>query len=128
MKKPFVSLLILISVTLVLIGACRPPVTRVADTPANVPGAGERIYNQHCASCHAKDADSVIVGPALGKIGTQAALRMEGHGARQYIEKAILHPGEYVLEGYPNVMPPDYDKKLSGQEIDELVVYLLSLK
>ncbi|MFC2026110.1 c-type cytochrome [Chloroflexota bacterium] len=128
MKKPFVSLLIVISVALVLIGACSPPVTQIADTPANLTGEGERIYNQHCASCHAKDADTVIVGPALGKIGAQAGLRVEGQDAWQYIENAILHPGEYVLEGYPNVMPPDYDKKLSGQEIDELVVYLLTLK
>jgi mono/diheme cytochrome c family protein len=128
MKKPFVLILMLFFITIVLVSACSQPDGSQTDPPGDLVAEGEHVFNQQCTSCHAKDADTVIVGPALGKIGAQAGLRVQGQDARQYIEIAILQPGEYTVEGYPNVMPPDYDKRLSDQEIDALVAYLLSLK
>ena len=128
MIKPFQLILMLFCITFVSVSACSQTDVPQTDPPGDLVAEGERVFNQQCTSCHAKDADTIIVGPALGKIGAQAGLRVQNQDGRQYIEIAIMQPGEYMVEGYPNVMPPDYAKRLSDQEIDALVAYLLSLK
>jgi mono/diheme cytochrome c family protein len=128
MNKNSIFLSMIISVIILLISACSQPATQQADNPDKSTAEGESLYNLHCLSCHAKDAETVIVGPPLGKIGAQADLRVDGQDARKYLEISILQPGEYMLEGYPDVMPPDYDERLSSQEIEALVAYLLTLK
>jgi len=53
---------------------------------------------------------------------------MDGLDARQYIELSILKPDAYLVEGFPNTMPSDFGKKLTSEELNDLVAYLLTLK
>jgi len=37
-------------------------------------------------------------------------------------------PDAYIVEGFPNAMPNEFGKKLSGEELDALVHFLLTLR
>jgi cytochrome c oxidase subunit II len=81
---------------------------------------GEQIFTaQGCGSCHTLAAANAsgTVGPDLGKLSdTDEA----------YVEESIVKPGAVVVQGFPDgVMPDDFGQKLSQQELDALVKYLL---
>jgi cytochrome c1 len=89
-----------------------------------------------CKACHAVDTEpnaKGLVGPNLTHIGTEAATRVAGQSAAEYIRTAIINPGAFIAPNCPagacgNIMPQDFGQKLSQQELDDLVAYLLSLK
>lgn len=89
---------------------------------------GERLYSRHCASCHATEPETVIVGPSLAGIADSGATRVDGLTAEEYIELSIVQPGAYLVEGYDDVMPANLGKRLTGEELDALVAYLLTLE
>jgi len=72
-----------------------------------------------CASCHTfKPADATgTVGPDLDEIETPTAA---------FIRQSIVDPNKEVEEGFsPGIMPQDFGDKLSTDELDALVEYLL---
>ncbi len=75
-----------------------------------------------CGSCHAlSDAGTeAAVGPDLDKV-------LAGdHADADHVRESIVNPNAEITEGYqPNVMPQDYEERLSGEELDALVTYLL---
>jgi mono/diheme cytochrome c family protein len=89
---------------------------------------GEGLFRQHCASCHSNVGDTVIVGPPLAGIATTGETRVEGMGADGYIEQSILDPSAYVNEGYQDLMPKTFGTILTGEELDALVAFLLTLR
>jgi cytochrome c oxidase subunit II len=57
------------------------------------------------------------VGPDLGKLGNVDA---------NFIRTSIVDPNADVTKGYnPNIMPQNFKQKLSKEELDALVKYLL---
>jgi mono/diheme cytochrome c family protein len=86
------------------------------------------VFQQNCATCHSADPNTVIVGPSLAGIASRAATRVEGLDAQQYIEQSILTPDAYVVEGYTDLMPKDFGRKLSGEELDAVITYLFTLE
>lgn len=93
---------------------------------------GRQVFNAAgCNACHVlSDAKAVgVVGPKLDGIGTAAANREAGKSAEEYVHQSIVKPNEYVVEGFPaNVMPQDYAQRLSEQDLDALVKYLVEMK
>jgi cytochrome c oxidase subunit 2 len=82
-----------------------------------------------CSACHTlTDAGAQgTVGPSLDGIGTRAGTRVPGLDAQAYIEQSILDPNAFVVEGFPSgVMPQDFRSRLSQDELQALVDYLLS--
>jgi cytochrome c oxidase subunit 2 len=81
---------------------------------------GEAAFNEAgCAGCHALEAagSTAEVGPELDRFLADAS--------EDEIRQAIVAPNEDVAEGYqPNVMPQDYEQRLSDAELDALVAYL----
>lgn len=122
------TLALLIGAWLVLSGcggAAEPP------PPPTLPveiAAGQRVFVAHCGACHSPSADTVIVGPALGGIATYGHDRVDGLDARAYVYNSILQPSDYLVEGYEDLMPKDLAKKLTGEELDSVVAYVLSLE
>lgn len=88
---------------------------------------GAEVFQEHCAACHATGGDTVIVGPTLAEIAGRAGDRVPGLNARQYLELAILKPDTFLVPGFEDVMPADLGKKMTGDEFDALVDYLLTL-
>jgi cytochrome c oxidase subunit 2 len=80
----------------------------------------EQLFNSNgCSGCHtlAKAGATAKVGPDLGKLGNVSA---------NFIRTSIEDPNADVTKGYkPNIMPQDFKDKLSKDELDALVKYLL---
>ncbi|MDJ0755440.1 MAG: cytochrome c [Ardenticatenaceae bacterium] len=92
---------------------------------------GQRIFYQSienqpsCATCHSLDGRK-IVGPPLDQIGGQAADRIPGVQAETYLYNSIVHPDDFIVSGYSDVMPAAYGEVLSEQELRHLIAFLLS--
>lgn len=74
-----------------------------------------------CITCHSLNAGETIVGPSMAGIGSR--------GDAAYIRESILDPNVVLVEGYPaDTMPNVWGTELSGEQVDQLVAYLLTLK
>src|SRR3954454_13035789 len=86
---------------------------------ASGPDAEQLFTSNGCSGCHtlAKAGATAKVGPDLGKLG---------HVSANFIRTSIVDPNAEVTKGYkPNIMPQDFKDKLSKDELDALVKYLL---
>jgi mono/diheme cytochrome c family protein len=83
--------------------------------------AGAAIFTDAgCAGCHTLSAadSSAEVGPNLDNV--------LGGMDEAAIRAAIVDPNAEIAEGYqPNVMPQDYGQRLSDEELDALVAFLV---
>ncbi len=123
-----------------------PPAVETASDviPANVPLATgresiDKIFVQSgCTVCHTIPGIRVAKGregPPL-ELGTNARKRLadpayRGHAATEweYVQESILHPGAYVVAGYPDhVMPRWYGRKLSAAALEKMIRYLLRIE
>jgi len=86
---------------------------------------GERLYTANaCQTCHSLDGTQ-LVGPSFA--GLYGADRQFDDGSSavaddDYISNSIINPGDNIVEGYNNVMPP-YNY-LSDGEIQSLVEFI----
>lgn len=105
------------------------PSADVSPTPTVDPivQAGLTVFQSECAACHANVADTTIRGPSLVGIATRGGERVAGQSAEQYIYTSILRPDAYLVPDYQDAMPKDLGKKLTGEQIDSVVAYLLTL-
>jgi mono/diheme cytochrome c family protein len=72
-------------------------------------------------------------GPDLNGLKDHAADRVESLDAEAYVRESILDPGVFIVDECPrgpcvDVMVKTYDEKLSDEQLDVLVEYLLSLE
>lgn len=126
MVKRTLSLLIPIILAL---AACSSSPTSANATPLSEQEAkGQQLFTQHCSSCHSTVGDAVIVGPSLAGIATRAETRVEGLSAHDYIEQSILDPSAFMVPGFDDLMPKTWGQMLTGEELDSLVAFLLTLK
>ena len=133
MKKFSIYLTILLLA--LITAACGGENAATAD-PVGDAAAGEALFKEviigaqpGCITCHSLNADEVIVGPSLAGVGTRAETRVEGTSAEEYLRNSILHPDDYVVEGFqPGVMVQVWADELTDEQVDNLVAYLLTLK
>lgn len=124
----FLAPLILGALILAACGAgdAAPAVSPATQAAAQLKGA--QVFARNCAACHATVPDTVIVGPSLAGIARTAATRVEGLDAQAYLRASITHPDAYLVEGFPNLMPPTFGQTLTPDELDNLIAYLLTLE
>lgn len=124
------------------VGAGRP--VREESHSAEPVSLGEAVFNRPemaCVACHALQPGVTLAGPSLAGIGTRAeeiVASAEYTGAATdaegYIRESIVDPSVYLVPGANfsaggvSFMPTDYGTRLSEEEIDHLVAYLLSLR
>lgn len=101
-----------------------PPPTLLSPEAAR----GKTVFSQSCGSCHSTIPETVIVGPSLAGIATRADTRKSGQDGRTYLYTAILQPGDFLVEGYDNLMPATFGKQLTGEDLDAVVAYLMTLE
>lgn len=126
------SLGLVIVVLVLMLSACggddkdNKDATLDPNTPA---GRGAAIFRENCATCHDVKGERVIVGPALTGLANRAGERIEGVSAEDYLIESILSPNDYIVEDFTEgAMPQNFARDLSSEEIDNLIVYLLTLK
>jgi mono/diheme cytochrome c family protein len=89
---------------------------------------GQQVFTRECAACHSLSPETTIVGPPLAGIATTAASRVPDMDAETYILTSIMRPGDHIVEGYNNTMPDNFGRRLTGEQIDAVVAYLLMLE
>lgn len=91
-----------------------------------------------CTACHVLSS----TGPAweaeadMPGIGTRAAQRFEqenytgeAENAEQYLVEAVVRTDAHVVEGFePGIMPGDYGRRVTPQQLADLVAYMQSLE
>jgi hypothetical protein len=105
-------------------------------TPRPVEGVEpeEIILSAGCGSCHkiGNIGEAHKVGPDLTYIGLTASGRVPDLTAEQYIRQSILEPNAYLAPECPNapcmpgIMPQNYSTRLSAEQLDTLVTFLLA--
>lgn len=92
---------------------------------------GRRVFESSdagCTVCHSIDPGVELVGPNLSGVAQVAGQRVPGFDAEEYLRQSILDPDAHVVEGYPSGQMLDtYAETLSSDEIDALVVFLMTL-
>ena len=112
----------------IVLAACSTSSTTPTPTLDAVQQIGQAVYNLRCAQCHALAPDTVVIGPSMAGIATRAETRVDGYDAEAYIERSILVPGDYVVDGFTNTMPTNFGKELTSEELTGVVAYLMTLK
>ena len=123
MRKTF-YLVVVILLAAMILAACGGGGGSASDPKVE---AGKELFAQSvigtqagCSTCHSLDG-SVIVGPSLKGIGSKVD--------EAYLRESILDPNADVIEGFPaDTMLNVYGTELSGEQVDQLVAYLLTLK
>ena len=126
MRKVYILfLLLMISGWLVACGQS----TSLPPPPTLSPQAkqGKELFTRECASCHSLSEETIIVGPSLHKIAERAKERVPNQDAQTYLLASIIDPDDYLVDGYQDLMPVTFGKRMTGEEIDAVVAYLLTL-
>jgi mono/diheme cytochrome c family protein len=110
-------------------GSTTGPVTTLAlTTPSGDPVAGREVFlSAGCGACHTlQDAGTTgVTGPDLD---TDLVGSAEASGAplAEHVRTAIVDPDAWVMPRWANgVMPRDFGDKLSDEELDDLVAYVV---
>lgn len=131
-------------------GATFPGTSATAQTGPSQPqpeaGAaqGEELFRTtpaNCFTCHSTAPGVDLAGPSLAGIATRAveiikdpSYQGKAKDAAGYIHESIVEPSAYLVAGpmYSangmSFMPSNYSDLLTEEQIDLLVVYLLTLK
>lgn len=90
----------------------------------------ELFYKHQCVTCHTvsklPNARGVL-GPGLDNVGNRSREYDPEHNGEKYIRESILQPAKVVREGFVNGMP-SFEGKMTSNELDTLVQWLLTLK
>ena len=85
-----------------------------------------------CSTCHTIEGLSQgLIGPDLTHIGTEAATRIPGSSAEQYIRESIKDPAAFICpveRCTPGLMTSAIVGGLTDEQVDDLVAFLLTLK
>ncbi|HIA01176.1 MAG TPA: c-type cytochrome, partial [Myxococcales bacterium] len=96
--------------------------------PEKLAPVGQLVFENICLQCH-KLGESGRA-PDLANIGQgaedRAAERGPGFTAVDYLVESLCKPGDYLVEGFGNIMPPQ-QKALDGGQILAVVAYLQTL-
>ncbi len=120
--------LVLLLLALLLVACGETAVPTVTATVSAEIKLGQQVFTDNCAICHATTPDTVVRGPSLDGIATRANDRVPGQDARAYIFNSIMRPADYIVPDYDNIMPTTLSKTLTGEELDAVVAYLLTMQ
>jgi cytochrome c oxidase subunit 2 len=93
--------------------------------------AGKAAFNVYgCNACHALASAGAVgaLGPKLDGLGTRAGSTVAGQSAEEYITASILKPAAHLAPGFADLMPKDYEQRVTPADLDALVKYLLEQK
>jgi cytochrome c2 len=105
--------------------------TSIEGTEDSPVGRGRALFSRSpaiCSTCHSLEPDVVVIGPSLFGIADHAATRIPDTSAEAYIRNSILHPSDYVVDGFRDVMQKNFGDVLTSQEIDDLIAFLMILE
>lgn len=116
-----------------------------AAAPVGDAAKGQELFAQQiingnagCVTCHSLEVGKVLVGPSLAGIASRAGSTVAGQSAEEYIRTSIVNPNAHLAKGcnasdleaqcVAGLMPQDWQQKLTPEQLNDLVAYLLTLK
>jgi cytochrome c oxidase subunit 2 len=90
---------------------------------------GGGVLSGNCSGCHSLDGSEQVDNrraPTWQGISGSAGDRVPGLSGEQYLRESIVDPAAYIVEGYSDFMLKGYRFLLSEEDIDNLVVFLLT--
>jgi len=151
LKRTTLLLSLVLIVVVLALTACGGGAAKPAGSesqPAAAAGgnadSGKKLFNEPviasagspgCITCHSLEKGKTLVGPSMAGIATEAAADVKkadykgtAKTAEEFLKESIVSPDVMVTEGFqPGIMPKTYTK-LSAQEVNDLVAYMLTLK
>ncbi len=93
------------------------------------PVRGQQLTVQNaCTACHALDPALVMPGPSWHGLADRAGQRVAGQSAAYYLYNSIIHPNDYVVEGFlAGIMLSTYQDTLNERDLADIMAYLLTL-
>lgn len=99
--------------------------------PVELAAIGEELLRGKggCLICHKVSETGNVRGPDLRQAGPKAGTRKPGMSAGDYLLESLLKPGEFLVPGFPNMMPPANrpPANLNMAEVKAVIAYLQSL-
>ncbi len=92
---------------------------------------GNALPGLGCEGCHninepQTETNRGLVGPNLGNLYETAGTRVPGEDASTYVHNSIINPNAHLSPGYMgNIMPAGLADKMTQEELDALVIWLL---
>ena len=96
---------------------------------ADVTRGEQLVLMNGCNACHSMQEGVVQVGPSWYNLAGHAETRVPGQSAEAYLYNSIIHPNDYLVEGFqPNLMPQIYEMTLSQEQLADIIAYMLTLR
>lgn len=99
-----------------------------------IPVRGGQLYLSYCAGCHSMDGQDTRLGPSFlnliersQQIITSSPYSGLAITSKGYIEESILLPNKFLVAGYSKNSMPQYENLLSGQDIADIVAFIINL-
>jgi mono/diheme cytochrome c family protein len=94
--------------------------TQPPPAPKGDPAAGKTIFAaQGCGNCHKFSAAG-----SSGAVGPDLDTALKGKDAA-FVRESIVDPNKEIANGFqPNIMPQDFEQKLTPKQIDDLVAFV----
>lgn len=96
------------------------------------PRTPQQLYfvDMACSGCHnidlpQTDTEKGVVAPNMGNLYETAATKVPGEDAVTYIHNSIVNPTAHTVTGYNPVMPANFGERMSPEEIDSLVQWIM---
>ncbi|MFQ5612632.1 MAG: c-type cytochrome [Anaerolineae bacterium] len=112
------------------------PPAEPASPPVTAAEAEAAFAKGGCGACHTLPGITGAVGqfgPDLSEIGEEAAERIAGYSAEEYIRESILDPDAFIApkcpagDCPPGAMPQNFAETLSEDELNLIIGYLSTL-
>ncbi len=102
------------------------------EVPTSAPAEVGKQYAQQsgCTACHSSDG-STLVGPTWKGLFSSEVPLQDGStpvADEDYLRRSIVDPGAQIVQGFPDVMPKNYQEQLSQEQIQAIVEYIKSLR
>lgn len=81
-----------------------------------------------CSTCHSLAPDVVIVGPSLAGVANRAGSRVANMSAEEYLRNSIVHPSDFIVPGFQDVMQKNFGDVLTSDQINDLIAFLMTQK
>ena len=126
-RRHYLWVFVAIAGLALVLGACGPSEEVLAGEEIFQVGVEEEGV-MACGMCHRVDGRGQNA-PPLDGIAGRAANEVAGLSAEEYLHQSIVDPNVYLIEGYDIIkMPPNYGEKLSENDINNLIAYMLTLE
>lgn len=111
------------------------PAVEIEAPPPPDAARGQEIFakgvngSPSCVGCHHLVSSEIgfALGPSLQGLRNRAGTRIPNMSAEAYLIDSILHPEDFIVPGYRNIMYPKFADHFSEQDVADLVAYLMTL-